>query len=211
MRPSKTLLTFFLLILNLFPVSAQDPFMGSEKIITRTYAFSDFSRISLFDLDGSTEIETGKTYSVTVSIREKYSSILTVNQFDGMLTIAFNYTKDNNKYINDPQIRVKITCPGLDSLFKSGNSGVAVNLFPQDFFFLSNEGNGPAAACGKVNELRLINEGNGTLNAEGMLAKTVYATLTGNGNIYIHAQERAEVQRNGNGRIVQMGEAVLEE
>lgn len=210
MRLSKTVLTILLLILSL-PFFAQDPFMGSEKIITRTYAFSDFNRISLLDLDGSTEIETGKTYSVTVSIREKYSSILTVNQFDGMLTIAFNYTKDNNKYISDPQIRVKITCPGLDSLFKRGNSGVAVNLFPQDFFFLSNEGNGPASACGKVNELRLINEGNGTLNAEGMLAKTVYATLTGNGNIYIHAQERAEVQRNGNGRIVQMGEAILEE
>jgi hypothetical protein len=186
-----------------------DPFTRSEKSTKKVYDFTHFSKISLIEIDGSTEIETGDSFKIEIKMREKYLPILFVTEKNDELQIKFNYTRENNKYIFDPRIRIKITCPNLQEVYKQGNSTVRIHLKNQSRFILFNEGNGSATLSGKVEELILKNGGNGKTDAGFLIAKNVQVESFGNGNILINAREKAKGKRNGNGMILQKGEAVL--
>lgn len=201
-----------LFILSSFSVQAQNnPFTGSDKVVTRQYNFSNFDSISILDLDGVTEIETGKPFSVQISIKDKYTPILEVKENGKQLTIIFKYTKDNNKYISNPDIKVKITCPDLASLYKRGNSGIIVSIPNQPSFSMVNEGNGSATLKGLVGQLILKNDGNGKINASDLPADIVMVTSFGNGDILVNAKNKLDAERNGNGIIIQKGNAALKE
>ncbi|TAD86399.1 MAG: hypothetical protein EAY75_08405 [Bacteroidetes bacterium] len=187
--------------------SQADPFTGSEKVKTRLYGFSNFDRVTILDLDGSTEVEVGKPFSVRTSIKDKYAPILEVKQVGSTLVIVFKYTKDNNKYINKPKIKVRITCPRLDSLYKRGNSDILVLNVDQKAFYMANEGNGSAKLMGVVEQLGLKNDGNGNLNAEGLLADEVQVQSLGNGDVLVNAKTTLLAEKQGNGNIVQLGKA----
>lgn len=186
-----------------------DPFTGSEKSTKKLYNFSNFSKISLLDIDGNTEIEVGDSFKIEINMREKYLPILFVTETNNELQIKFNYTRENNKYIFDPRIRIKITCPKLTEVNKQGNSSVGIRLQNQSFFFLSNEGNGSATIKGKVEDLILKNGGNGKTDAGFLIAKNVQVESFGNGNVFINAREKAKGKRSGNGLILQKGKAIL--
>lgn len=203
---------FFLFILNSFSVLSQgNPFTGSENIKTQNYDFSNFDKISILDLDGITEIEVGKAFSVQTSIKDKYSQILEVKKNGRELIIMFKYTKDNNKYIKKPNIKVKISCPSLDSLYKRGNSDVFVLVSNQKLLFMANEGNGSATLKGFVQQMSLINDGNGKINASYLLADVIFIKSFGNGDVVVNAKNRLDAYRNGNGKIIQEGNAKLNE
>jgi Putative auto-transporter adhesin, head GIN domain len=206
----KKILLILFFALSFFAANSQsDPFTGSEKIVEKKYDFSNFDKISILDLDGVTEIKVGKPFSIETSIKEKYLPILEVKENNRELTIVFKYTKDNNKYIQDPNIKVKISCPNLDSLYKRGNSGILVSGANQSTFFMSNEGNGSATLKGLVKQLSLKNDGNGKINAKNLVADTVFVESFGNGDVIINAKNRVDGERNGNGKIIQNGKAVM--
>jgi Putative auto-transporter adhesin, head GIN domain len=191
--------------------SQSDPFTGSEKIVKKKYDFSNFDKISIMDIDGVTEIEVGKPFSIETSIREKYLPIFEVNESNRVLTVVFTYTKNNNKYINDPKIKVKISCPSLDSLWKMGNNSISVSVDNQSKFFMSNEGNGSATLKGLVKQLSLKNDGNGQINAKNLSADTVFVKSFGNGNVIVNSKNKVEFERNGNGQIIRIGRGLLTE
>jgi hypothetical protein len=186
-----------------------DPFTGSEKISKKQYDFTHFTKISLLDIDGETEITTGDSFKIEIKMREKYLPILFVSENNNELQIKFNYTRENNKYIFDPRIRIKITCPSLTEVYKQGNSSVRLHVKNQSAFFLSNEGNGSATLKGKLEDLKIKNEGNGKTDARKLVAKNVQVESYGNGNVLIQATEYASGKRNGNGLIIQEGKAPL--
>ena len=204
-------LTFlFVIVIHTSGICQTDPFTGSENIIKKSYAYENFSKISLLDIDGATEVEIGDSFKIEINIREKYLPILFVSENNNELQIKFNYTRENNKYISDPRISIKITCPKLEDLYKQGNSSVSINLKNQSKFFLYNEGNGSATLNGIVNELSIKNDGNGKTDAGGLFAKIVTVDAYGNGNVIINASRKATGKRNGNGIIVQKGKAIIE-
>jgi hypothetical protein len=203
------LLLILLLGITTVSLGQADPFTGSEKISKKQYDFTHFSKISLLDIDGETEITTGDSFKVEIKMREKYLPILFVTEINNELQIKFNYTRENNKYIFDPRIRIKITCPLLTQVYKQGNSAVKLNLKNQSTFFLSNEGNGSATLRGKLEDLKIKNEGNGKTDARKLVAKNVQVESSGNGNVLIQATENASGKRNGNGLIIQEGKAPL--
>ena len=203
-------LTFlFIILINTIGLSQADPFTGSDRIIKKYYDYKNFSKVSLIDIDGKIEIEVGDSFKVELNIREKYLPILLVNENNNQLELKFNYTKDNNKYISDPQITIKISCPNLEDLYKIGNGSVSVNLENQGSFSLKNEGNGNASLKGKVNELSIANTGNGETDAIRLEADNVKVSSSGNGNVIINANKSADGKRNGNGQIIQKGKAIL--
>lgn len=205
-------LLMFLFILSSYALQSQtDPFTGSENIKVQNYDFSNFDKISILDLDGITEIEVGKPFSVQTSIKEKYSPILEVTENGRELIIIFKYTKDNNKYIEKPNIKVKISCPSLESLYKQGNSAVFVSIYNQKSLSITNEGNGSATLKGSVEQIRLQNNGNGKLNAKRLSADTVIVSSFGNGDVIVNAKNKLTVERNGNGEVLQTGDAKLNE
>ncbi|USQ03042.1 GIN domain-containing protein [Aquirufa antheringensis] len=208
MKQIKLLLALFLAVTTA-SLGQSDPFTGSEKSTKTLYDFSNFSKISLLDIDGNTEIAVGDSFKIEINMREKYLPILFVTEKNNELQIKFNYTRENNKYIFDPRIRIKITCPKLTEVYKQGNSSVGVRLQNQSSFFLSNEGNGSATLKGKVGDLKIKNDGNGKTDASKLVAKNVMVDSYGNGNVLINAIEKATGRRNGNGLILQKGEAIL--
>jgi hypothetical protein len=203
------LLLILLLGISTVSLGQADPFTGSEKISKKLYDFTHFSKISLLDIDGETEITTGDSFKIEIKMREKYLPILFVTENNNELQIKFNYTRENNKYIFDPRIRIKITCPSLTEVYKQGNSSVRIRLKKQDKIILFNEGNGSAALSGEVEELILKNGGNGKTDARKLVAKKVQVESFGNGNVLIQATENAMGKRNGNGLIIQEGKAPL--
>lgn len=163
----------------------------------------------MLDIDGETEITTGDSFNIEIKMREKYLPILFVTENNNELQIKFNYTRENNKYIFDPRIRIKITCPSLTEVYKQGNSSVRIRLKKQDRFILFNEGNGSAALSGEVEELILKNGGNGKTDARKLVAKNVQVESFGNGNVEVNASDTIAGIRNGNGLIIQQGKATL--
>lgn len=184
-----------------------NPFSGSSRLIKKEYGFKSFSKLSLINIDGEIEVITGDSFKVEVKIREKYLSILTLEERDNQLEVKFNYTKDNNKYINDPRIKIRITCPSLVFIDKKGNADASVFLRNGSEFTARNEGNGSLTLKGSIDELTLFNDGNGTLDASDLKAKSVAAVSFGNGNILVRASDFLIQERNGNGRIIQKGTA----
>ena len=74
-------LLVWIFALSLFSANGQqNPFVGSEKMVSKNYDFSNFDKISILDLDGVTEIEVGKPFSVETKIKDKYTSILEVTK-----------------------------------------------------------------------------------------------------------------------------------
>jgi Putative auto-transporter adhesin, head GIN domain len=201
-----------ILLVSIFSANGQqNPFINSNKIISKNYNFTNFNKISILDLDGVTEIEVGKPFSIQTNIKEKYASILEVTESDKELTIVFKYTKDNNKYIKDPDIKVKITCPSLSRLNKRGNSIVFVSKLNQPEFILSNEGNGSVKLKGLIKRLNLTNDGNGKINAKNLLSDTAFVESSSNGDVLVNAKTLLQGNRNGNGKIIQSGKAILTE
>jgi hypothetical protein len=203
------LLLILLLGITTVSLGQADPFTGSEKISKKQYDFTHFSKISLLDIDGETEITTGDSFKIEIKMREKYLPILFVTENNNELQIKFNYTRENNKYIFDPRIQIKITCPSLTEVYKQGNSSVRLYVKNQSTFFLSNEGNGSATLRGKLEDLKIKNEGNGKTDARKLVAKNVQVESYGNGNVLIQATENASGKRNGNGLIIQEGKAPI--
>lgn len=206
---NKIKLMLFLVIITTKSVCQTNPFTESEKIISKSYNYINFDKISLLDIDGSTEIEVGDSFKIEIKIREKYLPILLVSENNNELKIKFNYTKENNKYISDPRIRIKITCPKLETLYKQGNSSVDVILGNQNKFFMYNEGNGSATLKGIVKDLSIKNEGNGKTDADRLLAENVNVASYGNGDVFINGNLNATGKRYGNGKIIQKGNAIL--
>jgi hypothetical protein len=206
---NKIKLMLFLVIITTKSVCQTNPFTESEKIISKSYNYINFDKISLLDIDGSTEIEVGDSFKIEIKIREKYLPILLVSENNNELKIKFNYTKENNKYISDPRIKIKITCPKLETVYKQGNSAVEVILGNQNKFFMYNEGNGSATLKGIVKDLSIKNEGNGKTDAARLLAENVNVASYGNGDVLINGNLNATGKRYGNGKIIQKGNATL--
>lgn len=203
------LMLFLVAIITTKSVCQTNPFTDSEKIIKKNYNYINFNNISLLDIDGLSEIEIGDSYKIEIQIREKYLPILLVSENNNELEIKFNYTKENNKYISDPRIKIKITCPKLETLYKQGNSAVDVNLGNQNKFFMYNEGNGSASLKGIVKDLSIKNEGNGKTDSDRLLAENVSVASYGNGDVLINGNMNATGKRFGNGKIIQKGNATL--
>ncbi len=203
------LMLFLVAIITTKSVCQTNPFNESEKIIKTEYNYKNFDKISLLDIDGSTEIVVGDSFKIEIKIREKYLPILLVNENNNELQIKFNYTKENNKYISDPRIRIKITCPKLETLYKQGNSSVALNLGNLNTFFMHNEGNGSTILKGSVKELNIKNDGNGKTDADRVDAENINVESYGNGDVLINGNLNAIGKRYGNGKIIQKGNATL--
>lgn len=188
------------------PVFAQEnPFKGSGKVKTFKYDFTDFNKISFYDVDGPVEIEVGKPFAIEVQINENFISIFDVKQENNQLNLTFRYTKDNNKYIQNMKLKVKISCPSLLELFHRGNSSISVTGINGADFAMINEGNGSATLAGTVKQLSLSKDGNGSITASNLFAETAKVKTDGNGSVFVNSSLQLSVERMGNGNVIQKG------
>lgn len=195
------------IVLTLTSAFANAQLKGSGKTIAKNYDYKNFDKLSFQDLDGKIEVEVGKEFSISVTIDDNLLQLLGFeeNNSKNELKLFFKNNANNKKYIEDTNIKIKISMPKLLELNHSGNSNLVIsNLFGTNFK-LENSGNGTAKIYGSVDTLEIINKGNGNTKAEELLSKNAKINCSGNGNVSVTVSNDLTARATGNCSVFNLG------
>ena len=105
------------------------PLKGTGKIISRTFDFKDFDKVSFEDFDGKIEVEIGKPFSIKVDIDENLVPRLEVKKDDAenQLTIRLAGNYNGKLYLEDTRIKIKVTMPEASVIQHRGNTNVHIS------------------------------------------------------------------------------------
>ena len=186
------------------------PLRGSGKIIQREFSFRDFDKIQFKDLNGDIEVESGKNYGVKISIDDNLEYLLECIVADGKLMIGFRGNKSNRLYIENTNIKIKVSLPEISVLQHTGNSRLKVRGIAGRYFRLENHGNGDAYLMGTIDSLDIDKVGNGDVNAEDLTAKIAKVISHGNGDVKVNVSVSLSANGTGNGDIIKTGSGKIE-
>lgn len=182
---------------------------GSGKTITTTYDYKNFDVLSFQDLDGTIEVEIGKETSISITIDDNLFPLLSFeeNSSKNELKLFFKDNAANKKYIEDTNIRIKITTPRLSKVNHTGNSTLTISNLLGSNFKLENSGNGTTKISGSIDTLEVINKGNGNTKAEKLLSKNAIIKCSGNGNVFLTVSTNLTATARGNCTVFNYGKA----
>ena len=180
---------------------------GSGKIVTKTFAFQDFDKIQLNDLDGSVEVEVGKPYSIKISIDDNLEPLLTVSETNKMLTVALNKNENNRRYVENSNIKITISVPALSGVVHNGNSDAFITGLKNNNFSAKSTGNGNLVLAGIAENIEIEKAGNGNVEAAKLVVKNAKIISVGNGDVRVNASETFTADGTGNGDIINKGKA----
>jgi hypothetical protein len=182
---------------------------GSGKTVTKTYSYSNFDKLNFEDLDGKIEVEIGMTWSISVTIDDNLFSLLAFkdNQPEKELTLYFKGNSNNKMYIENTNLKIKVTLPEASVICHSGNSVLNVKNVLGRYFRIENRGNAQTTISGTVDVLDIKNTGNGTTHAEKVITQKAQIKCTGNGNVKVNANEEITAKASGNGTVINYGKA----
>lgn len=203
----KTILITIALALTSILASAQ--LRGSGKISTKNYDFKNFDKVYFENLDGKLEVEIGKPFSINVTIDDNLENIFTIseNTTEHELTISFKDNWNNKKYIEDTNLKIKITMPEASVIKNIGNSDLIVKNVIGSYFRIENTGNGDAKISGTTDSLDIAKSGNGNIDADQLVAQKSKIKNTGNGDVTVNVSQELNATLNGNGDIKNIGKA----
>ena len=203
-----SMLTFVLLFLS-FHSFAQ--LKGSGKTITKTYDYKDFDKINFEDLDGKIEVEVGKPFGIVVTIDDNLFPLLEVKKIDSNneLTISLKGNPNNKMYIEDTNIKIKVSLPIATYLKNDTNSNMKVDGITGKYLKVATLDNGSTTLNGSIENLESINKGNGVLNAKQLVAKNAKIKASGNGNVYVNVSEMITAKTSGNCSVINYGTATF--
>jgi hypothetical protein len=182
---------------------------GSGKIVTKTFDYKNFDKVYFEDLDGKIEVEIGKPWSVLITIDDNLESLLHLseNVSENELKIQFKGNKDNQMYVKNTNLKIKITMPEASVIKNSGNSNLSVQNISGRYFKLENTGNGDSNVSGTIDILDIIKIGNGNVDASNLNVKKAELKSTGNGDLTVNVSETLSARLTGNGDIINKGKA----
>lgn len=195
--------------LTLASTFANAQLKGSGKTITKTYDYKNFSKIYFQDLDGKIEVEIGKPWSISVTIDDNLEKLLTFkpNESENELKITFDDNRNNKMYVENSNLKIKITVPEVSVVKHEGNSNLIVKNVFGPYFRLENKGNGTTKITGSIDKLDIIKTGNGDVNAVNLITQNAEVKSTGNGNVTINVFKELTGILSGNGDIKNIGQA----
>lgn len=207
-----------ILIITLFNVfctitfAQKGPLRGTGKLISRTFDFKDFDKVSFEDFDGKIEVEIGKPFSVKVDIDENLEPRLEVQKEDAenQLTIRLAGNYNGKLYLEDTRIKIKVTMPEASVIKHRGNTNVHISGVIGRYFRLENDGNGDVMLQGNIDELDIKKNGNGNINAQKLIAKTAKVKSYGNGNVLVNSQISLIAHGTGNNSVMQFGQGKID-
>lgn len=186
---------------------------GSGKTVTKTYDFKNFDKICFDDLDGKLEVEIGPKWNITTTIDDNLSYLLAFDETKSTneLKIYFKGNNNNNLYIEDTHIKIKVTMPMAIAIRHHGNSSLIVNNISGDYFKFENKGNATAKINGSISNLEIINTGNGNTYSDNLITKTASIKCSGNGNVIVNVTESLTAKASGNSSVKNKGQAKFDE
>lgn len=197
------------IVLTLTSIFANAQLKGSGKTITKTYDYKNFDKLTFQDLDGKIDVEIGKEFSIAVTIDDNLFTLLHFSEgtLENELKIQFKGNKNNRMYIEDTNIKIKITLPKVIEVNHSGNSTLVISNLSGTNFKLENSGNGTTKISGSIDTLEVINKGNGNTKAEKLLSKNAVIKCSGNGNVYATVSNNLTAKATGNCSVFNFGKA----
>ena len=201
--------TIFFAIVLIITSFANAQLKGSGKIVTKTFDYKNFDKVYFEDLDGKIEVEIGKPWSILITIDDNLESLLHLseNVSENELKIQFKGNKDNQMYVENTNLKIKITMPEASVIKNSGNSDLRVQNISGRYFKLENTGNGDSNVSGTIDVLNIIKIGNGDVDASNLNVKKAELKSTGNGNLTVNVSETLSARLTGNGDIINTGKA----
>jgi hypothetical protein len=191
---------------------AQKPLKGSGKVVSMSFDFKNFDKVSFEDFDGKIEVEIGKEFSIQVAIDDNLASLLRVEKEDSenQLRIWLKSNNNGRLYLENTNIKIKVTMPESSVIKHRGNTTLTVSGITGRYFRLENTGNGNAFLSGKTDELDISKTGNGEVKADKLLTKTAKIKSYGNGNVLVNAQVSMQANGAGNCSVIQFGEGKID-
>ncbi len=178
---------------------------GSGKLVSLTPEVANFNKISI-EMEATTVIEVGQPSSIALEIDDNLVKLLDVktSAFDNTLTIKFKSIKRGWVESSSPIIRISV--PTLSDFKQTWNGKTTINGVNGSTFRAENSGNGVVILRGpKVENLNLVSNGNGKIDADNLTATTVKIEANGNNNTHFNATNSYAASMNGNGEIVNKG------
>lgn len=198
-----------LFIASTFCFAQSKPLNGSGKTITKTFAYKQFDKIDLQGLNGKANITIGKPFSISVTIDDNLAALIAVKEDDGKLSIKLTGNENNRLYLEKNKISINITMPEISVLQNSTNCEVIIDDVVGRYFRIENFSNGDITITGTIDELDIIKEGNGNINAASLVAQTATAKVNGNGDVTLTATQSFSVSGSGNGNVNNTGKGIL--
>jgi len=185
---------------------------GSGRTMIKSYDYTNFDKVYFDDLDGKLEIEIGKPYSISVTIDDNLLPLLAFekNEKANELKVYFKGNTNNNLYIEDTHLKIKITTPTALAVRHNGNSGLIVKGITGSAFEFENKGNASTNLIGTVTNLQIKNSGNGNVYADTLTASNATIKCTGNGNVDANVSEQISARASGNCSIRNKGKALFD-
>lgn len=201
--------TIFFAIVLIITSFANAQLKGSGKIVTKTFDYKNFDKVYFEDLDGKIEVEIGKPWSILITIDDNLESLLRLseNVSENELKIQFKGNKDNQMYVENTNLKIKITMPEASVIKNSGNSNLNVQNISGRYFKLENTGNGDSNVSGTIDVLDINKIGNGDVDASNLNVKKAELKSTGNGDLTVNVSETLSARLTGNGDIINTGKA----
>lgn len=156
-------------------------------------------------MDGLATIEIGKPFGAEVVIDDNLESLLVAEVVDGILRLELKGNSNNRLYVENTQIRVNITMPEISVLRQSGNNDLRVNGIIGRYFRIEHSGNGNAILNGRIDELDIRKDGNGNLDAAGLVAGKANLNKQGNGDLLFNTAAPFTIEGSGNGDMINKG------
>ena len=199
---------FFAIVLTITSF-ANAQLKGSGKIVTKTFYYKNFDKVYFEDLDGKIEVEIGKPWSILITIDDNLESLLRLseNVSENELKIQFKGNKDNQMYVENTNLKIKITMPEASVIKNSGNSNLSVQNISGLYFKLENTGNGDSNVSGTIDFLDINKIGNGDVDASNLNVKKAELKSTRNGDLTVNVSETLSARLTGNGDIINTGKA----
>jgi hypothetical protein len=129
-----------------------------------------------------------------------------VKENDGELTIQLEGNNYNKLYLERTNITVSVTMPEVSIVKHRANSRLNITGIMGRYFRIKNSGNGSVTLKGTIDELDIISSGNGEVQAEQMVARSLKIEKAGNGDVYINTDNAFTANGSGNGDIINNGE-----